>query len=179
VVSYQALQRIFSEGIPPLKDPGRWSAAFQHFQELCFYREPEKRPSANELLRVRAASAALFGLLYLSLPSLFSWSAAHRWCGVAGGWRMADHSTHCSTTWCKKSPWRWWSSCDAPSSLTPAGRDPPPEASVVLAIPAPDHVMRLTTKLDSPVPGGDDDAGDMMREMAMCGPHAASTSPTN
>lgn len=46
-----ALQRIFSEGIPPLKDPDRWSAAFQHFQELCFYREPEKRPSANELLR--------------------------------------------------------------------------------------------------------------------------------
>jgi hypothetical protein len=103
----QALQRIFSEGIPPLKDPDRWSAAFQHFQELCFYREPEKRPSANELLRVRFSSPP-------SAPFPFCVVCRVVCCRLTGlpdatihTHTHTQHSIRCSTTW-RRSRSRWW-----------------------------------------------------------------------
>eukprot|EP01087_Luapelamoeba_hula_P013621 TRINITY_DN3888_c0_g2_i2.p1 TRINITY_DN3888_c0_g2~~TRINITY_DN3888_c0_g2_i2.p1 ORF type:complete len:1359 (+),score=340.45 TRINITY_DN3888_c0_g2_i2:230-4306(+) len=46
-----ALQRIFVDGIPPFKEPEKWSPEFIDFQNLCFRKESDKRPSAHELVR--------------------------------------------------------------------------------------------------------------------------------
>jgi len=47
----RALFMITTKGIPDLKEPGKWSPQFKEFVSLCLEKDPEKRPSANELLK--------------------------------------------------------------------------------------------------------------------------------
>lgn len=47
----RALFLITTKGIPDLKEPNKWSASFGQFVALCLEKDPEKRPSANELLQ--------------------------------------------------------------------------------------------------------------------------------
>jgi len=46
----RALFMITTKGIPPLKDPSRWSAEFRHFIAQCLQTQPADRPSAAALL---------------------------------------------------------------------------------------------------------------------------------
>eukprot|EP01087_Luapelamoeba_hula_P013335 TRINITY_DN380_c0_g1_i1.p1 TRINITY_DN380_c0_g1~~TRINITY_DN380_c0_g1_i1.p1 ORF type:complete len:410 (-),score=71.83 TRINITY_DN380_c0_g1_i1:172-1401(-) len=46
----RALFLITTKGIPDLKEPSKWSPTFREFVNLCLEKDPEKRPSADELL---------------------------------------------------------------------------------------------------------------------------------
>ena len=48
----KALFRIVTEGLPPLKQPGKWSNEFKSFHKQITTVDPEARPTAAELLRV-------------------------------------------------------------------------------------------------------------------------------
>jgi serine/threonine protein kinase len=47
----RALFLITTKGIPPLKQPWKWSAEFQDFLNLCLEKDAEHRPTASELLK--------------------------------------------------------------------------------------------------------------------------------
>merc|ERR1712188_104019 len=47
----RALFLITTKGIPPLKEPEKWSADFQDFVSQCLIKEVEDRPSGEELLQ--------------------------------------------------------------------------------------------------------------------------------
>jgi len=47
----RALFLITTKGIPPLKEPQKWSADLNDFFSKCLEKDVEKRPSADELLR--------------------------------------------------------------------------------------------------------------------------------
>jgi len=46
----RALFLITTKGIPDLNEPQKWSQPFREFVSLCLEKDPEKRPSASELL---------------------------------------------------------------------------------------------------------------------------------
>lgn len=46
----RALFLITTKGIPDLKEPERWSVAFKDFAAKCLEKDPEKRPTALEML---------------------------------------------------------------------------------------------------------------------------------
>jgi len=50
-VNEKALFRIVTEGLPPLKQPGKWSNEFKSFHKQITTVDPEARPTAAELLR--------------------------------------------------------------------------------------------------------------------------------
>jgi len=47
----RALFLITTKGIPPLKEPHKWSADFNDFFNRCLEKEVEKRPTAEELMK--------------------------------------------------------------------------------------------------------------------------------
>ena len=47
--------QITTKGIPPLKEPHKWSKELGNFYDRCLDKDPEKRSSAEELLEVSAA----------------------------------------------------------------------------------------------------------------------------
>lgn len=47
----RALFRITTEGIPPLKEPGKWSSNFKDFLAKTVIQDPKQRPSAQDLLQ--------------------------------------------------------------------------------------------------------------------------------
>jgi len=47
----RALFLITTKGIPPLKDPDRWSTEFLDFFSRCLEKDVDKRPDANDLLQ--------------------------------------------------------------------------------------------------------------------------------
>jgi len=47
----RALFLITTKGIPPLKEPGKWSNDLNDFFAKCLEKDPEKRPSADVLLK--------------------------------------------------------------------------------------------------------------------------------
>lgn len=47
----RALFKITTEGIPPLKEPEKWSPEMREFLELCVIKDPEHRKDAFELLK--------------------------------------------------------------------------------------------------------------------------------
>jgi len=47
----RALFLITTKGIPPLKEPQKWSADFNDFFNKCLEKDVEKRPNADELLK--------------------------------------------------------------------------------------------------------------------------------
>jgi len=47
----RALFLITTKGIPPLKEPQKWSNELHEFVNKCLDKEPEKRPDATELLK--------------------------------------------------------------------------------------------------------------------------------
>ena len=47
----QALFRITTEGLPPLKEPNKWSSDFKDFLKQATTQDPSLRPSASELLQ--------------------------------------------------------------------------------------------------------------------------------
>lgn len=47
----RALFRITTEGLPPLKEPNKWSDDFKSFLKLTVTQDPENRPTATELLQ--------------------------------------------------------------------------------------------------------------------------------
>lgn len=47
----RALFLITTKGIPPLKEPNKWSPEFLDFYAKCLEKDADKRPDANELLR--------------------------------------------------------------------------------------------------------------------------------
>lgn len=49
---FQALFRITTEGIPPLKEPSKWSTNFRDFLKQTVIQDPKHRPSASQLLSV-------------------------------------------------------------------------------------------------------------------------------
>lgn len=67
----RALFLITTKGIPDLKDPGKWSSPFRQFVALCLEKDPEKRPDADELLKVKCPIPR-FARFMLSLSSLCS-----------------------------------------------------------------------------------------------------------
>jgi serine/threonine protein kinase len=50
---HRAVMRIVKDPPPKLRDPQRWSKDFVDFVERCLTKDPEKRPTAAELLNVR------------------------------------------------------------------------------------------------------------------------------
>lgn len=42
---------IVSNGLPPLKEPERWSDEFKDFLQLCITEDQHKRPDADTLLK--------------------------------------------------------------------------------------------------------------------------------
>ncbi|KAI7900090.1 kinase-like domain-containing protein [Cokeromyces recurvatus] len=53
-VEYPPLRALFlivSNGLPPLKEPDRWSEPFKDFLKLCTIENPEERPDAETLLK--------------------------------------------------------------------------------------------------------------------------------
>lgn len=50
----RALFLITTKGIPPLKEPHKWSPEFTDFYNKCLDKEVDRRPSADELLKVWA-----------------------------------------------------------------------------------------------------------------------------
>jgi serine/threonine protein kinase len=50
--SLKALFNTATKGAPPLKKPKKWSPEFKAFLQRCFEIDPDKRPSAAELLEV-------------------------------------------------------------------------------------------------------------------------------
>jgi len=76
----RALFLITTKGIPDLNEPQKWSQPFREFVSLCLEKDPEKRPSASELLEAR--SPALFRLLPLGtddppLPPMLGHHSTH------------------------------------------------------------------------------------------------------
>jgi serine/threonine protein kinase len=49
----RALFLITTKGIPDLKEPTRWSSDFRDFVKRCLEKEPEARPNAETLLKVK------------------------------------------------------------------------------------------------------------------------------
>jgi len=47
----RALFLITTKGIPPLKEPEKWSSDFQDFVNQCLIKEVDDRPGAEELLK--------------------------------------------------------------------------------------------------------------------------------
>jgi len=47
----RALFLITTKGIPDLKEPEKWSKEFREFLALCLEKDPEKRPSAPDMLK--------------------------------------------------------------------------------------------------------------------------------
>jgi len=47
----RALFLITTKGIPPLKEPQKWSTELNEYVNKCLDKDPEKRPDANELLK--------------------------------------------------------------------------------------------------------------------------------
>jgi len=47
----RALFLISTKGIPPLKEETKWSSEFKEFLAKCLEKDPEKRPSATEMLQ--------------------------------------------------------------------------------------------------------------------------------
>eukprot|EP01097_Dermamoeba_algensis_P000189 TRINITY_DN1068_c0_g1_i1.p1 TRINITY_DN1068_c0_g1~~TRINITY_DN1068_c0_g1_i1.p1 ORF type:complete len:268 (-),score=32.87 TRINITY_DN1068_c0_g1_i1:243-938(-) len=47
----RALFFITTKGVPPLKQPQRWSPQFQNFVKVCLQKTADQRPSAEELLK--------------------------------------------------------------------------------------------------------------------------------
>jgi protein-serine/threonine kinase len=52
----RALFLITTKGIPPLKEPEKWTPEFQDFVNQCLVKEVEDRPGAEELLKVLPTS---------------------------------------------------------------------------------------------------------------------------
>lgn len=50
----QAMKLLCTEPAPKLKEPGKFTDLFHAFIGLCLQKEADKRPSAVELLTVRA-----------------------------------------------------------------------------------------------------------------------------
>lgn len=48
----KALYLILSEGIPPLPDSELYTPELRDFMDKCLTKDPEKRPSSTELLKV-------------------------------------------------------------------------------------------------------------------------------
>jgi len=64
----RALFLITTKGIPPLKDTERWSAEFRDFYDRCLEKDVEKRPTADELLKVLSCSSAQYEIFNIWLP---------------------------------------------------------------------------------------------------------------
>lgn len=63
----QALFRITTEGIPPLKKPSQWSTNFQDFLKQTVTQDPKHRPSAAQLLSVsKLGDIKTNGLIFYS-----------------------------------------------------------------------------------------------------------------
>lgn len=48
----KALFLITTKGIPPLKEPHKWSSDLLDFFNKCIEKDVEKRPTSNDLLKV-------------------------------------------------------------------------------------------------------------------------------
>jgi serine/threonine protein kinase len=51
---------ITTKGVPELKDDGKWSPEFKNFVRKCLDKEPEKRPEAADLLKVKYINEYFF-----------------------------------------------------------------------------------------------------------------------
>jgi len=49
----RALFLITTKGIPPLKNETKWSFELRDFMAKCLEKDADKRPSADEMLKVR------------------------------------------------------------------------------------------------------------------------------
>lgn len=69
-LDYPPLKAIFlitTEGIPPLKRPEKWSAAFKELKEKCLEIDPNNRPTAEQLLNHPFISTACSKSIFASL----------------------------------------------------------------------------------------------------------------
>ncbi len=60
----QALFLITTQGIPPVKEPERWSRELQDFLSKCLAKETNLRPDANELLQVHQSITFIIIIKY-------------------------------------------------------------------------------------------------------------------
>jgi serine/threonine protein kinase len=67
----RALFLITTKGIPPLKEPNKWSPDFLDFYSKCLEKDVEKRPDANELLQVRTSISDNVNFFYHILTTSF------------------------------------------------------------------------------------------------------------
>jgi len=72
----RALFLITTKGIPPLKEPGKWSSDLNEFFAKCLEKDPDKRPAADQLLKhpflARSCSPAEMGPLVRTAKDLRS-----------------------------------------------------------------------------------------------------------
>jgi hypothetical protein len=72
------LLEVISGPPPTLENPDAWSDGFKEFIALCLTKEPRKRKSATELLKVYTP------LYALSLTLILTCAPQHPWIGIAG-----------------------------------------------------------------------------------------------